>query len=136
MKLIHKLAIASALLAFAFTSFAQPQTLRVSIPFAFQAGTEVLPAGDYVISPDRASWKLRITAVDGAIGCYLPAMVGYERVASTPARLMFRAYGNSYFLHRVEPLGSGDGLQLFQSGTEKAMAKVYTGRDVAILFNK
>jgi hypothetical protein len=134
MNLIHKLAIASALLAFAFTSFAQPQTLRVSIPFAFQAGAEVLLAGDYVASPDRASWEIRISTVNGAIGCYLPAMVGFERASATPARLMFRAYGNSYFLHRVEPLGTGDGLQLFQSGTQKAMAKTYTGRDVATLF--
>ena len=60
MKLITntKLAIASALCAVVFTTAAQAQGVRVTVPFKFRAGSAVVPAGDYAVQVDRAHGRV------------------------------------------------------------------------------
>ena len=132
MNLVQKLAIGGLALTSLFTAYAQDQVMRVSIPFAFHAGSAMLPAGDYEVRSSHAHAFVAIVAADGSAACNLPIKV---RVVPTKARrgsLIFHAYGSSYFLSRVENRGLSDGFDFFTSRAEKEMARINTSREVAV----
>ena len=98
-----KINFTSALLAVACLSasvhgYAQ-SPVRANIPFEFTIGQQVLPPGEYSISnvTDRViqlrNWEKRVTVlIPGTATAY---------VNEKPHVLVFKVYGDKYFLHEV-----------------------------------
>ncbi len=124
-----KLAIAGAVFAFASIA-AQAQTMRVSIPFKFHAGSELLPAGDYQVSIDQQSRHVTINGIDNKAGCFLNFKTGLLGNEVAKGRLVFHAYGSAHFLQRVEPRAT-EGVELFTSRAEREMAKMNPAPEVS-----
>ena len=84
--------------------------LHANVPFAFYAGNELLPAGDYVfeisaIASTEASGSAVFVRNDtGSIAAWLLAMPG-QAPAPTNTILQFSRYGEKYFLSSVQALG-------------------------------
>lgn len=112
------------MLALAFLAAAQfvraQEPLVAHIPFAFVAGNTSLPAGEYRVQKvsDRSP-ALLIRCTEGS-----PAIMVMTRAASVNApqqnsKLVFRRYGNRYFLVQVWSAGSSRGRELPKSAKEK-----------------
>jgi hypothetical protein len=111
-----------ALLA-AASAFAQ-QRMTFDIPFGFQAGTNIMPAGRYQVTQLSPGSGLT------GIACYArkvdvrvlttPGGSGNER---TKGVLVFNKYGDAYFLSSVRPPGSSVGRVLPTSETESELVR-------------
>ncbi len=96
--------------------------MKVSIPFAFTLGDKTLPAGQYTVERNQLIPELLIVrSVDSdAIA------TGFTSRLQTPttltqAKLVFRRYGNQYFLAQVWRMSSG-GVTFRKSRAERAAA--------------
>ena len=99
------------------------QQLRFHVPFAFNAGNSVLPAGDYrvaIVNPSSDHSVLRITSSDGKSTTMIRT-VDVEGWAAPKAKMSFRHYGDRYFLAQVWMAGESTGLVAPTSKTEKAL---------------
>ena len=99
------------------------QQLRFHIPFAFNAGNSVLPAGDYrmaIVNPSSDHSVLRITSSDGKSTTMIRT-VDVEGWAAPKAKMSFRHYGDRYFLAQVWMAGESTGLVAPTSKSEKAI---------------
>ncbi|HEY6246742.1 MAG TPA: hypothetical protein VIX17_22500 [Pyrinomonadaceae bacterium] len=98
------------------------QQLRFHVPFPFNAGNSVLPAGDYrvtIVNPSSDHSVLRITSSDGK--STMIRTVDVEGWAAAKAKLSFRHYGDRYFLAQVWMAGEATGFVAPTSKTEKAL---------------
>jgi hypothetical protein len=104
---------------------AQSKTmLEVTIPFEFQIGSEVLPAGEYSIKQLTQNTVL-LRSADGRMKAIAPMTATVEVGANERAeheRLVFRQYGKQYFLSQVWMTG-GNGRELNRSEAERRAAK-------------
>ena len=97
--------------------------LHVNVPFAFYAGNELLPAGNYVfeigaITSNEASGSaVFVHSETGSIAAWLLTMPG-QAPAVTNAQLQFSRYGEKYFLTSVEALGYQANLKTTKSEKE------------------
>lgn len=133
MKLITntKLAIASALCAVVFTTAAQAQGVRVTVPFKFRAGSAVVPAGDYAVQVDRAHGRVTLGSLDGKNTLYVPVQNSFEGV-SEKGSLTFHKYGDAYFLAKIKAPGA-TGYQMFTSAAEREARRTTGGSEIAML---
>ncbi|MDX6695610.1 MAG: hypothetical protein QOF02_3213 [Blastocatellia bacterium] len=119
-------AVLSLLLAFTIVS-AQAQSrnsVTAHIPFAFQIGDKTLPAGDYSVK--RLSQNaLVVESADGAesVIAQAPRSVQSNANAKPGAeKLVFRQYGEQYFLAQVWMIKGGAGRELNMTGAERKAA--------------
>jgi hypothetical protein len=119
-------AVLSLLFAFTVVS-AQAQgrnSVTAHIPFAFQIGDKTLPAGDYSVK--RLSQNaLVIESADGAQSfvAQAPRSVQSNPNAKPGAeKLVFRQYGEQYFLAQVWMIKGGAGRELNMTGAERKAA--------------
>jgi hypothetical protein len=98
--------------------------LEANIPFDFMVNGKTLPAGHYTVEPGSAqsvlvirNWETKQAA--GAIAQRL------EVGAGSKPQLIFRRYGNQYFLAQV--ISDASGSELPKSKAEREAAKA--GRD-------
>ena len=91
----------------ATAAFAQDSALlKATVPFAFIAGKQVLPAGQYTVDQGPAAGVLMIRSADGgrtAIVLAQPASSAAPHAAS----LVFHRYGSTCFLSEVWSPGNG-----------------------------
>lgn len=112
------------------------QPLRVKIPFAFVAGQASLPAGEYSVQPARdGSPAMILQRIDGlgndaAIVMTLSAEAGTVKSNSC---LVFRVYGEGYFLSEMWTAGNTSGRQLRTSPIEKHLARNETSHEVVLV---
>lgn len=98
--------------------------LRANIPFAFHAGSKLMPAGEYTFEIGSASVThqsgsaVLIHNKTGNISVWLLTMPGHG-LLGTEGRLLFTRYGEEYFLNRVE--GSGFQARLTTTKAEREM---------------
>ncbi len=99
---------------------AQSPAGRARIPFAFTASDKTLPAGVYDV--ERVGSHREVLLLRGDRGGV--AFMGSSRVSNSAekSRLVFRRYGDSYFLHEVW-IGGGRriGYTVPESKTERAL---------------
>jgi hypothetical protein len=101
---------------------AQSADMRVTIPFDFEAGNKLMPAGEYHVQ-GQGSWII-IRPVNGgrsATGMLTNATSGPDN--NRNARLEFTRYGSAYFLTKIWSPYSSTGRQVPQSAREKELAK-------------
>jgi hypothetical protein len=112
---------------------AQAQTigakLIADIPFEFSAGNQKLPAGKYVVSvinPSSDQTVLRIRSIDGHNGTVL-LMHPVEGNVQDDARLLFRRYGDRYFLAQVWSSANSIGMEAPAFRAERNLARERPG---------
>jgi hypothetical protein len=104
--------------------------LKANIPFAFYAGTELLPAGQYTFAmlPDglgsASSTSVVIRNQDGKIATRILTMAGSDVRSMINDHLHFNCYGDKHFLAKVESVGSEANLKVTKAEQElRAAAK-------------
>jgi hypothetical protein len=101
-------------------------TLDVNIPFQFQAGEAVLPAGNYTIRMVNNSdlQFMQITSRDNRSSSAL-FRVHETDLASAPteSEVLFNKYGDHYFLAQVFDEGNPDGSEVVESSYEQKVSK-------------
>jgi hypothetical protein len=102
--------------------------LKVRIPFAFQAGTQQMPAGLYRISfksNNQMVFQVYLQNSDSGKYVHTNIMATALNGGTTfhsDGRLVFRRYGDQYFLHDVWQADSADGVSCLTTKEEKALA--------------
>ncbi len=112
-----------ALMLTASIVFANPEMrIKATIPFEFSVGSQTLPAGQYIVRPLNNNGMLMIQSADDH---HRTALINTSSVQALPgqerARLVFRKYGDQYFLGQVWPGGDAVGYQSARSGRERAL---------------
>jgi hypothetical protein len=113
---------------------AQQDAMSVNVPFAFQAGDKVMPAGEYRVG--RVSLVLqavqRIAQSDGDASIMVMTTPVVRTGKAVSPRLVFHRYGSSYFLTEIWT-GETQGRQLSKSHGEKELAATIGTEEVAVL---
>ena len=111
------------LLFTAATVFAQTtpshRLMKVNVPFAFSAGDAKLPAWQYLLYSINPDWGIRFATIDGKHNAFVNTLPNYPGKPSENSRLVFRRYGNEYFLEQV--CTAGDELARSPLPSKKAM---------------
>jgi hypothetical protein len=112
------------------------QPLRVKIPFAFVADKVALPAGEYLVQPARdGSPALIVQRIDGRgrSAAILMTNPVEKRDWKSKSCLVFRSYGERYFLSEMWTAGARSGRQFHTSPIEKELAKNETAHEVILM---
>jgi hypothetical protein len=110
--------LAIGALASATHAVAQDQAVKVDVPFAFQNGSQRLPAGTYRIDLNSEHMiTLRGTAPNAA-GV---TMTNPEQRAKAVAKgkVVFQRYGDHYYIHEIWLPNSTEGRECVTSRAEK-----------------
>ena len=128
MKRYIYLSLATAVLITASSIGAQAQSrnrqrLIVEIPFAFNAGNQQLPAGEYnvhIVNPASDRSVVLIKSSDGKSS----ALLGTTDIigsSTSRAKLVFRRYDSRYFLAQVWMASEATGMSAPNSKAEKSL---------------
>lgn len=122
LKVFSMLSLAVTLAAVAV--YANPTgSLTANIPFAFSPGDKTLPAGDYAVVPLTTPGVLRIRREDGRAAVLVLTQSVQARPGQNQTKLVFRRYGDQYFLAQIWAVGNGTGRELGQSRTERELIR-------------
>jgi hypothetical protein len=125
-KLYSTFAMMSLLMALAIASV-QAETLgklEVNIPFEFNVGSKTLPAGEYSVKR-LTETSMLVRSADGKRSAVALTMGSTQQGANEKAaaeRLVFRQYGNQYFLAQIWMVRDGEGRALNKSDAERKAA--------------
>jgi hypothetical protein len=139
MKRLTFAGMALACLTFTAVSTASAQSiqLRASIPFEFQVGSKVLPAGEYTLLQSGSSKFMLVsnqeTNDSTAYGGTHPLGGGSSAHAKDGSVLVFNRYGNHYFLREIWREGDGTGLGFAESRSEKSAMNIAAVRPETIV---
>jgi hypothetical protein len=90
---------------------------EVNIPFAFQTGTQTLPAGLYRI--DSESSHLILLRGPGQAAGFVEMHAAIKNRVPDHGYIVFDRYGSKYFLRQIWTAGNTDGLECSKSRAEK-----------------
>jgi hypothetical protein len=79
--------------------------MTVNIPFAFSVENHSLPEGKYTIFTVTPERSIRIVSSDGKHSAIVNTLPNYANSPSENSRLVFRRYGDEYFLTQVWTTG-------------------------------
>jgi hypothetical protein len=99
MKRITALAILAATLIPISSACAHAQSVEFKVPFDFNVSHQVLPAGTYRVSYTSENIIL-IRSQDGRFNAFSSTYAGDDQSTGS-GKLVFRQYGDQYFLHQV-----------------------------------
>jgi len=106
-------------------------SVLMKIPFAFHAGDNLYPAGQYWIEMPRmggysAGTMVRISSQDGSSCQHLFSVRTRGVTSDTDYHVTFTKYGDTYFLAKVR--NSDLGAEVAQSRAEKKVASELAGK--------
>ncbi len=116
-------------------AFAQ-NTVRVTadVPFAFTAGTQTLPAGEYTFVATSNSAIARLYDASGKTGVALMTNLDTKTgPGKEEAVLVFNRYGTKSYLTGVWSAANGSGRLLPKTAGEKEAAKASVPHEVAFV---
>ncbi|MGA8674447.1 MAG: hypothetical protein WB621_04520 [Candidatus Acidiferrales bacterium] len=132
------LAVAVALLVTALApvqSHAQ-QLTQAKVPFAFQAGNTMMPAGEYQVqrASTAATTTQLIRSTDSSVATFVLTNAIDSSDKKTNPRLIFHCYNNEdeCFLSEVW-VGNGQGLKLLESRREKELSRAAAENELAVV---
>lgn len=103
-------------------AFAQTGAIRVSVPFAFTAGKQIMPAGDYRVTVNGSF--LQLMNVDAkAVSNMLTNYTGGGPNENQTPRLVFHCFGSHRFLTEAWIGGTDMGHELPTSSVERELAR-------------
>jgi hypothetical protein len=117
---MHATVMTCFLVAVAVVSSAQTVGLRVDIPFEFNVGEKVLPAGQYLILAPQGG-TLKILGPNGAAAVALTNQVSGQR-PDGPGMVDFNCYGQRCFLSQFWTVRTETGQEVIKSHLEKELA--------------
>ena len=114
------------LASMAATQVARAQeSMVVDIPFAFTAGDATLPSGEYRVQRlNQNPVLLLIRCSDASAAAIVITNEAQAKELQSESKLVFKRYGNSYFLSQVWTAGSIHGRELSKSPREKEMPQL------------
>ena len=98
--------------------------MRAQIPFAFNVGKTILPAGEYIVTevnPNSDRTVLRIRSIDGRNS----ALVQTNRTRSNNSdatKLVFNSYGDTYYFAQAQLAGDATALAAVKTSAERTKA--------------
>jgi len=92
------------------------------VPFAFVVGDRTLPAGEYVVRPGGPLGLMIQSTAGKATIFTLPLPIEGSRVEPHPW-LVFKQYGDTYFLSELWKAGNNAGHKLRMSSLERELAQ-------------
>ena len=96
-----------------------------SIPFSFIVGQKILPAGEYTVEPNRRDsdkvWLVQ--SKEGNVSALFTTMSVRANQPEEEGKLVFRKYGDHYFLSQVWTPGGNTGRELLMPRLERELAK-------------
>lgn len=95
----------------------------VNIPFDFNAGKTQLKAGRYIVDSNNVRGVPRLSSADHRTTIFVSTFGGETNHQGSPAKLVFRRYGQQYFLAQIWNEGSTEAMQLPTSRAERELAK-------------
>ncbi len=121
-------------LLFAAPVFAQSSVIRVDVPFAFIAGSQWLPAGEYRVSIDTDHMLSCVAALDNTTRFVVRILPGESRRPGGKLEeglLRFEKYGARYVLAGIWRPGFNEGNSIARPRPLKELAGPATVLDVA-----
>ena len=97
----------------------------VTIPFDFSVGGKDLSAGQYRVGPatQTSGEGLVLRRTDGRAGVFVLSSRIQTEAAQQESKLVFRRYGNQYFLEEIWSQGDSTGNQVEESRAERKLEK-------------
>lgn len=134
MRKISRVLIVMTIVAFALSLNAEPLPMRAYIPFAFLAGNETLPAGEYIVRVDEYN-RVLMQSRDAARATGVPILASvYQPMSKADmGRLEFARYGDTYVLRNVWHSGSTQGNQVVISRKVKELARNHSGGEITVV---
>jgi hypothetical protein len=111
----------SVLLAVVSARADSGMNMRATIPFDFTVGDETLPAGTYTVAAINTHGLLMIRSEDYSRGKFINAYAKQAEESPWSAKLVFRKYGDLYFL--AEVCANGAGQEVFKSRKERQVIR-------------
>jgi hypothetical protein len=134
-KLALSLIGALSMLLLGGSALAQTVHVQLNVPFDFTVGSKILPAGQYELrsagQPNNPR-LLELCRMDGAIEMYIPASDVQSTSASSETKVVFRHYGNVYFLSQLWTAGTRAGWEFPKTRAEISEAKNDSAREVTL----
>ena len=97
---------------------------KVEIPFDFSVGDKTFPAGVYsVTSVNQEKIMLRLSSGDGREAIHILTNPVQAKETPTTSKLIFRRYGETYFLSQIWESYDDQGRQLSKSRTERSVER-------------
>jgi hypothetical protein len=94
-------------------------TVVAQVPFEFMANNKIIPAGECSVqAADMDAHFLTIRNVAAKTGLFARSSRGDARQAASNTVLVFRRYGNQYFLSEIKIEGSNRMYKLSESRAE------------------
>ena len=98
--------------------------LVVQVPFDFNVGDQVVPAGQYdVIIPSNTGGALWILNHDGDAQRMILVRTAERRGDKMIAKLVFHRYGSTYFLAQAWMSGDSTGCEISKTKQERALER-------------
>ncbi len=123
-KAIRSAAMVAAV-ALALPAFGQTARARVEVPFAFEAGGRMMPAGEYSFERQSGSWQLTVREASGKQSTVL-ATPGKSEANPIESKVIFERSGGSYRLAEVQLAGAAYGMRI--PGWNKAVMVAQTDK--------
>jgi hypothetical protein len=103
---------------------AQENGIKANVPFDFVVGNQVLPAGEYLVTPQgSANQAILIRSTDSKSAAMTVTFSCASSSPSKDTKLVFHTLGGRYFLSQVWAQGYSQGRELRKSSAEIEMAK-------------
>jgi hypothetical protein len=122
-----------------FTSLAPTQSqaqqvMQAKIPFTFQAGSTMLPAGEYRVQPAFTATETvqQLRDADSSSAVFVGTYSVDPRNKHVEPRLIFNCYTNVCFLSEIWT-GNGQGRKLVQSRREKELSRMKAENELAVV---
>lgn len=121
MKNLARLLVFGTALAGAVSVYAQSNAITADVPFNFYMGSTVMPQGAYRVSEMSNGGVIALQTMNASKAIAAFSVSG--KSLDEPARLVFRRYGETYFLAQIWTGGKSTGRALPVSTREKELAQ-------------
>jgi hypothetical protein len=110
------------------------QVAQAKVPFAFQAGNSMMPAGEYRIQRALPSSKAlqQIRRTDASASTFVFTNPTENREKNAEPKLIFHCYSNDCFLSEIGT-GNGQGMKLAVSRREKELSHINAENELAVV---
>src|SRR5262245_19144098 len=106
---------------------AQSSTRMIAdVPFGFAVGNSNFPAGQYTVSWGKTPGIVMVQAADMSSSAMVCTNAAYSGKRTETSHLVFRRYGDYYFLAQAWTPGGEVGRQIPPNPREREMARNYT----------
>lgn len=103
-------------------------TVSVSVPFAFTFANKTLPAGEYYVRRTVRDEAIEIRSNDNSQTAYVRTHTVNSREIQPVSKLVFKRYGQEYFLSQVWMSGRSSGAELLTTKQERSLQREFARR--------